>query len=335
MRILYLSLLLGFSLLSVAQSSATTEMQERATISASTQKAFFREDFSQMEEVSRVYRAEKSRTSSGIWKLTLFYAGIATAIDIQTREKEREAAFHELESKTMKWAQKYPSSPAAHIAHSMVLIEHGWAFRGVGYASTVKPEAWAPFRRYIAMARENLDLHKSVAAIDPRWYETMLTVARAEGWDRDQFESLLNEALDREPLFYQTYFLALEYLLPKWHGGTSEIEAFAQDAVKRTSSQEGQGMYARIYWFASQTQFQNDIFTSSLAVWSRMKDGFEDVIARYPDAWNLNNYAKFACLAQDKPKTRELLMRIESMVEPKVWYPQSLQEQCTEWALRQ
>lgn len=40
----------------------------------------------------------------------------------------------------------------------------------------------------------------------------MLTVTRAEGWDRSRVNRLLAEALDREPLFYQTYFTALEYL---------------------------------------------------------------------------------------------------------------------------
>jgi hypothetical protein len=196
----------------------------------------------------------------------------------------------------------------------------------------VNPEAWAPFNKYIQMARDNLEEHKSIAVEDPRWYETMLTIARAQGWERDQFDLLVSEALDREPLFYQTYFLALEYLLPKWHGDILEIERFAQEAVKRTANEEGGGMCARIYWFASQTEFENKLFSSSVAVWPRMKAGFEDVIARYPDAWNVNNYAKFACLAQDKPKTRELLARIGSATVPEAWRPAPLLPRCTAWA---
>ena len=94
-------------------------------------------------------------------------------------------------------------------------------------------------------------------------------------------------------------------------------------------------MYARIYWFASQTQFQNAIFTDSLVTWSRMKDGFEDIIKRYPDAWNLNNYAKFACLAQDKPKTREILERADFTIVPEAWNSPSLHAECFQWALRQ
>ncbi|PYK13089.1 MAG: cytoplasmic protein, partial [Verrucomicrobia bacterium] len=327
-----LSLLVSAALLSAMQSRAATEMEERAAISSATQSAFVLEDFSRLEEASDGYRRTKSRTPSGLWKLTLFQAAIYGAIRESARGRERETAFRDLESKTTRWVQRYPNSPSAHIAHSSVFIQHAWAIRGSGYASTVKPEAWEPFRRYIAMARANLETHKSIAAVDPRWYELMLSVARDESWERDEFDRLLDEALNREPLFYQTYFLALEYLLPKWHGGKHDIEDFARRAVERTSSQEGQGMYARIYWFASQAQFKNQLFSDSMVVWPHMKSGFDDVIARYPDAWNLNNYAKFACLAGDKAKARELLERIKSAIVAEAWQPHAMLERCAEWA---
>jgi hypothetical protein len=134
-------------------------------ISASTRQAFVRESFPELNEASRRYRIEKSRTSSGLWRLTLFYAAITDEIDSQSNGREREVAFRELEDKTAKWAQEYPDSPAAHIAHSMVLIDHAWAYRGNGYAATVKPQSWAPFRRYIAKARVYLETHKAVVSI--------------------------------------------------------------------------------------------------------------------------------------------------------------------------
>ena len=332
MRFAYLLLLLTTCLLAPMPSGAATEMEERAAIRNAARDAFLREDFSRLEDASRNYLSTKSRTPSGIWNLTVFHAGINEAIVARAKSQTPEAIFQDLGGTTTKWAKLHPTSPNAHIAHSVVLITVAWAYRGDGYASTVKPEAWEPYRKYIAMARVNLEKHKSAAAVDPRWYQVMLGVATAESWNRDEFDRLLDEALDREPLFYETYFSALAYLLPKWHGGTRDMEEFARKAVEKTLKQEGQAMYARIYWYASQTEYGNRLFRDSRVAWPHMKSGFEDVITRYPDAWNLNNYAYFACLAGDKLKTRELFERIKPAIVWEAWRPRSVLGSCGDWA---
>src|ERR1039457_4001971 len=102
MRPFYIIVLLVGSLVFSNQSFSATEMEDRALISGATQKAFLRGDFSQLEEASRSYRATKSRTASGLWKLTLFYSGIARGIEVEAGTQEQEAAYRELDDKTMK-----------------------------------------------------------------------------------------------------------------------------------------------------------------------------------------------------------------------------------------
>jgi hypothetical protein len=311
---------------------AATELEQRAEIQGAAERSFLSSDFVELERTASAYRQEKARTASGLWKLTVFYAGIDKAMDDFAKEQGDLEAYGLLEEKTKEWIAKYPDSSTGYIAHSMVLVRRAWAHRGNDYASNVSEAEWAWFRKYIAAARANLQEHKKIAAGDPKWYEEMLLIARAENWNQAEFHQLLNEAVDREPVFYQTYFSALQYLLPKWHGSLEEIEDFAQYAVGKTKHLEGQGMYARIYWYASQTEFENDIFNKSLADWQQMKAGFEDVIGRYPDAWNLNNYARFACMARDKPKTAELLERIGTSAVIEAWPTQSVKDQCANWA---
>jgi hypothetical protein len=189
------------------QSVACPEIPERAAISEAAQEAFLREDYSQLEKTAHSYRATRSRTASGTWKLTYFYIGILDAIDALAEAQEREAAFGDLQGRMKRWTQEYPDSPSAHLMQSSVQ-----------------------------------EAHKAVAAADPRWYQTMIMIAMAEGWEREEFDRLLDAALDREPVYYQTYFQAIDYLMPKWHGEISEIEEFAQDAVRSTSALEGRGM---------------------------------------------------------------------------------------------
>jgi hypothetical protein len=121
------------------------------------------------------------------------------------------------------------------------------------------------------------------------------------------------------------------YLRPQWNGDLHQIERFAEAAVARTRSIEGESMYARIYWYASQAEFANDLFFKSFARWDRVNAGFKDILARYPDDWNLNHYAKFACLAGDAKTTAKLLARIHDPL-PQAWQPEGLFRKCAESA---
>src|SRR5262245_64425033 len=122
MRFACLLLLLTTGLLAPMSSGAATEMEERAAIRNASRDAFLREDFSWLEHASRDYRSTKSRTPSGVWKLSVFHAGINEAIVARSKSQAPEAIFRELAGITSKWAKLHPDSPNAHIAHSVVLI---------------------------------------------------------------------------------------------------------------------------------------------------------------------------------------------------------------------
>jgi hypothetical protein len=323
-----LALAVGLSFSALAL--AADELAERRAIREAAAKAFTDSDFAKLEKFAAEYRSSKARTPSGTWKLTRFYHGVEDTIGSEFEASP--GGFDKVKAKIDAWAKKYPQSPAAHIAYSALLMKHAWSIRGIGLADTVPPEAWAPFARDMRLARQSLERFKAVASVDPHWYENMLLIATAESWDRQRFDALLNEALDREPYYYDTYFSALEYLLPQWHGDEQQIEDFAEDAAGRTAKVEGRGMYARIYWYASQRHFKSGLFAYSRVDWPKMKAGFDDVIARYPDEWNLNNYAHFACLAQDQPKMEELFKRMGSQPIPEAW-EDNLYEPCKMSAL--
>ncbi len=280
------------------------ELTDRATIRKNAVELLANEQFSELEAIASRYRTSQSRTSSGLWHLTLFYSGISSAFD--TRRKDW-TFWADAQRGIKKWIAGYPNSPTAHLAYAHLLVNHGWSIRGTGYANSVKPEQWRSFNIYIKKARSYLEKHKAVASVDPYWFESMAIIARAQGWPTDKFSQLISEALEREPRFYQTYFVAMDYHTPKWGGSAQAIETFARRAMERTKDTEGFGMYARIYWYASQSQYGSKLFSHSLVHWPTMKKGIDDVLKRYPDKWNVNNFARFACLSKDQEKTAELL----------------------------
>lgn len=306
------------------------EIGDRDAIQTVVVDAFGAKDFARLDAMADEFRHSKSRTSSGLWHLTLFYAGLDAAFHSYGASDE---GWKEVEHSIERWADASPTSPTPHVAYGMALMDHGWFFLDDRHADAVSPDALASFRQYMQRAHDYLLAHKAAASIDPHWYETMLIVARTQGWDVGPFRRLLDEALHAEPGFYQTYFVALDYLFPKSHGDVTMVEAFANEAVLLTRQTEGASMYARIYWYASQTQFGNEIFSESLADWPKMRTAFDDVLTRYPDAWNTNWYARFACLARDRDKAYQLFDRIGASPVAEAWDPPELFTRCREWAM--
>ena len=313
-------LLLAMPLITIAG-----ELEERQQVRSFVADMFLKEEFQKLSDLSKKYLETEERTSSGLWKLTLFYAGIGDAVNKRIRD---ENYWNDLDKKALKWVDAQPQSPSGYIAYAMIQIERGWMYRGNGWASNVKKESWRPFYECLEKAKQYLGEHYEIASNDPRWYETMLVVALGEGWDMGSFELLVDEATTKFPYFYQLYFVAIDYLSPKWHGSKSEIEKFAQKAVNITSKKEKAGMYARVYWYASQSNYGIKLFTQSAVTWSHMSRAIDDVLVKYPDQWNINNFAYFACLAGDKEKTSSLVSQIKGEPIKSVWKNMRFYDRC-------
>ncbi|MFC5570888.1 hypothetical protein ACFPN1_12535 [Lysobacter yangpyeongensis] len=254
---------------------------------------------------------DSTRTSSGLWVSGLYYGGLRSAVITDTPQTDEMLGV--LEQRTLEWTRQRPHSAVARVLHAQVIVRRAWRIRGGGYAYTVPDDAWAPFHAGLRRAEAYLEQEKAVAAAVPDYYLALAEIAKALGKPRRDIDALLAECDRRYPGYYPLYFEILNYLLPKWHGDAAEIERFARDAVRRTQAFEGDSMYARIYWFAAQGDFRNDLFWSTNARWDLMKRGFEDVVARYPDQWNYQNYAHFACEADD---TRTLTTLMSRFVKP-------------------
>lgn len=306
-----------------------SELEDRAVMDGRVAKLFMAEQFVELDRMAADYWKKESRTESGLWMLTLFYAAIGNVASLRVKDEDY---WRDIEGKSRRWIERYPKSPTAHIAHALILIGHGWKFRGGGWTRQVREEDWKPFHAYLQQAETYLRANKAVAALDPRWYEAMLEIATAEGWEIDRFNSLVDEATSRHPYFYQIYFTALNYLLPKWHGNKEYVETFARYAVEKTKDKEGMGMYARVYWVALQSQYDRRLFSDSAVVWNSMKQGINDVLAQYPDQWNINNFAYFACLAGDAAKTHELITRVKGEPISRVWGSGDAFQRCKAWS---
>ncbi|MFP5391839.1 MAG: hypothetical protein ACLGI6_09870, partial [Gammaproteobacteria bacterium] len=79
-------------------------------------------------------------------------------------------------------------------------------------------------------------------------------------------------------------------------------------------------------------ELKKDIFANSKVDWPTMRDGFDDMIAHYPDPWNIASYASFACNAKDKATTLKIMSRPDYVSVPEAWQGKLPQFYCEAWA---
>jgi hypothetical protein len=258
------------------------------------------------------------------------HTGILSTVPCACKDEEE---IIEMEQRAARWIAANPDSPTAHLVYAEALRKHGWWFRGNGYAKDVRPDAWKPFREYLEAARSYLMERKEMLANDPRWYSVMLRLANGQSWPIEDFSGLLQEAAERHPYYYMIYYEAISYLSPKWHGNAALLEGMANFAVSMTQDEEGEAIYARIYWSAADVQFGHGLVSGQPEVWATMRQGFYDMLEDYPDQWNIINFARYSCVARDKELAAELFPAIDENLVTRAWGTRGPDyAQCREWA---
>jgi hypothetical protein len=186
------------------------------------------------------------------------------------------------------------------------------------------------FRKGVASSRERLDRLAAYAKVDPAWYLAMLNVGIDQGWDSQRFDALFAEATAAFPSYLFYYFTKGVYYSAKWPGSRAQFDTFVEDTVRTTKSGMGQTMYARLHW----TQATDTMFDDGQTDWKRMKAGFDDMLKDFPDDWNRNNFAHFACLARDWKTTREQIALIGPHIIGTAWWGEHFYRDCRDSAQR-
>jgi hypothetical protein len=106
--------------------------------------------------------------------------------------------------------------------------------------------------------------------------------------------------------------------MPRWGGSYGEVDNFIQEMVRTTSAERASEMYARLYSvFATMEGDETDVFKDAYARWPQMKQGYQDMVSRYPRSeWTRNAYAAFACIAGDAQTYGSARSAIKKLAQP-------------------
>jgi hypothetical protein len=310
---------------------AAEKIKSQARVAA--EDALWIGDFATLERQNEEIRHGHSIAPDGSSRLGDFRRGIAAVFDNDVENAE--PYLSDLDALTLRWAQDNPKSAFAQVLHVESLVDHGWSYRGASYGKDVSPEAMREFGVYLQRAFDYFKAHADVALTDSYAHEMLLRIGMALGWDKARMLEIANDGLKRNPDDTGIHSQMVLNLLPKWHGTPRELDDYIKSAAQQSSVRYGMGMYALLYWTAADEEFGPHLFETSFADWDKMKQGFEDMEARYPgNMQRVNGYAHMACLAKDKPTFLKLLGRIGEQVDTSEWgkNPERTVELCRRWA---
>ncbi|MBI1773488.1 MAG: hypothetical protein HYR68_14290, partial [Burkholderiales bacterium] len=99
--------------------SCADEAADRQKIEVTVQQLSINENFAELEQMARTFRAPQARTSSGLWKLTLFYIGLSRSLK---DDRNDDQVWSGIEARISKWQRAYPDSAVAQLAYAEMLI---------------------------------------------------------------------------------------------------------------------------------------------------------------------------------------------------------------------
>jgi hypothetical protein len=286
-------------------------------------------DFAELERQANALRKQPRNLSDGQPQLSGFYSGVSKCVQMRCGDEDLspEAWAHHL-ALLDEWESKFPKSITAKLAKATYMKEFAWYARGLGYSNTVSKPQWQEFEQRILKARAMFDAIKQEGRTDPAWYTGMLSIALVQSWPPEEFNSLYAEGVQKFSYYLPLYFLKAARVSPSWGGSQVAFSKFADEVARTTSKDMGETMYARLNW----SSWSPDMFASGRTDWNRMRNGFERMILNYPDPWNSNNFAKFACLAVDIPTLRKQLIKIGESPILDAWGSMGFYAECKKLA---
>ncbi|WP_293392688.1 hypothetical protein [Nevskia sp.] len=322
--------LIFFAVFAMSTSARSNELDERAAVRAQAESAYRAGDFDSLDRQHSAYSDFLvQRTSSGAFKMTLFFDGITKA-----QEDESETERLQDITRTLRWVAEHKDSPLAYVLHACALQSYGSYFRGSGFSDTVPPQAWKVYEQYNQKAAKYLLENEPVASKGTSWHAWMLNLVRTSGLSKEVVNRLFEEGVGKNSADFRLYRNVLEYLLPKWHGDVQAIDTFIGYAVPKAPPEYGQELYARLYSGAGEDQFKRRLYIDTLVDWTKMRQGLELWYKNFPTDWNKNILAYHACIAGDKALTEQILKEIGAQPVWEIWQPSAKAtfDTCARWA---
>jgi hypothetical protein len=183
----------------------------------------------------------------------------------------------------------------------------------------------------VKLAETILNQASDLPAKCPEWYDVMLQVGRAAGWELEDLNTLLQRAVAFEPQYYYVYQQHALTLTAKWRGKEGDAEKFAEESANQAGGKPGN----ILYWQIAQAVLNNRE-TAGLPqhfAWSRALIGYQAMTEQYgASPLRLNQNALMAARFGDYMTADDLLLQIGDRWDQETWGAREYFDKVKAWA---
>ena len=312
----------------LTQANPAKPDQADVSYSAHVRSLLFQEDFAQLEKIAKENRTEKGRLIGGLWKILGFYNGTGAP---SAEGAPPDSDWKNLLTELQKWQAAFPDSATVRLSLAYFYVNYSWKARGHGLGNTVEDDQWKLFKERNTRAKSILLEAATLKDKDPFWYQVMQLISRDEGWDKAAARELFDQAIAFEPGYYHYYIEQSHFLLPQWYGEPGEIQAFADEALRRVPEPDGSMLY---FWtFSSEVCYcQQGMEALTQANYPKLRQGYLNISNFYGlSNLNANRFAFMAGVNRDKLSAHEAFASVVKMDED-IWQSQQTFDEFRAWA---
>ncbi len=294
----------------------------RDRLGCEAQRRFLAEDYAGLDRLLAQHARALSDLQDGGSSLDGLLRGLYDLM------RHGRLSLEEALGRTSDWRKAVPGSIYPELLEVLAFSEAAWAVRGTGPASSVSAQAWSVFKYRTAMAVAGLLEIAPRANADPWFNDLALDIGLDDSRPKGELWAWYEAASTKFPHYLPIHASMLRILMPRWGGSYREVDRL----INRAYANGGRGLelYARLYWvYADLEGDELDLFKDSLADWSDVRSGFEELSRRHPRSdYLLNGYAYMACRAGDAAAYRGLRPRIDARYSASAWSKRFSKEAC-------
>lgn len=213
-------------------------------------------------------------------------------------------------------------SPFSAATYADALRMTAFAWRGTEYADGVRPDQWQNHEAFLSKADDVLD--SCPGPDDFAWRISDYRRAANDG-SIEEFQKRFEMAWAQDRYNIDLCRSHARMIMPRWLGDDEhDLEVFARRAADLTKDRFGLGFYALIQ--QANTEVGDHELADTLCDPDLVKQGFEDLLARFPAPSLVNYYADMLEWMEDEEALADLLQSRFRTIVPQIWYGDTREE---------